>query len=201
MVRRASSSVCGFKSDISKHQARGRRHLLRNTDRPKARSISSLRPLGSRSQLERPPLMADRGHKLFISWVEKFGRGASWSRGRGMAGDPKECREHAERCSELSRSLPDKGVRQTFAELAEFWLRLAAEFEDTQAFLDRLREISELAAPQPGNPIPHPRLSVASRGTKDAGRSRAWKPPSRPAAITKDAGRSRRPFVNDYVFS
>jgi hypothetical protein len=88
--------------------------------------------------------MADRGHKLFKSWVEKFGRGDSWSRGRGMAGDPKECLEHAERCSELSRSLPDKRVRQTFAELAEFWLRLAAEFEDTQAFLDRLREISEV---------------------------------------------------------
>lgn len=58
-----------------------------------------------------------------------------------MPGDPKECREHARRCAELARHAASPEARNHFASLQESWLRLAAELESGQSFLEFIDEI------------------------------------------------------------
>jgi hypothetical protein len=53
-----------------------------------------------------------------------------------MPGDPKECRLHALRCTELAKK-PDSPERaQVFRNLAQQWLKLAIELEHAQALRD-----------------------------------------------------------------
>jgi hypothetical protein len=53
----------------------------------------------------------------------------------GMSGRPEERRRHAMVCSRLAESLPDGRARQMFTALAEAWLELAIDLENSQAFL------------------------------------------------------------------
>jgi hypothetical protein len=53
-----------------------------------------------------------------------------------MPGDPKECRRHALTCVRLAQTSPSPQARDEFASLAHTWLRLAADLEQAQAFLD-----------------------------------------------------------------
>jgi hypothetical protein len=68
-----------------------------------------------------------------------------------MPGDPKECRQHALNCIELAKTAPSVQARETFANLANTWLRLAADLDASQALLDawgsREAEEPEIAAP------------------------------------------------------
>jgi hypothetical protein len=52
--------------------------------------------------------------------------------------DPKDCKDHAQKCSRLAENLPEGRARQLFAEMATTWLRLAIEAEETKARLDQL---------------------------------------------------------------
>jgi hypothetical protein len=64
-----------------------------------------------------------------------------------MPGDPQECRQRALNCMLLAKEASDAQAKQMFLDLAQSWSRLAAELEDTQAFLNTLRgmEFKDLA--------------------------------------------------------
>ena len=58
-----------------------------------------------------------------------------------MPGDPLECRQHARRCAELAEQARTPDMRQTFLHLSETWIRLAAELESAQTFLNAMNGI------------------------------------------------------------
>ena len=64
-----------------------------------------------------------------------------------MPGDPNKCREHARRCAEIARHTASREVRDHSSSLEESWLRLAAEVEAGQMFLDLIGEISRDLVP------------------------------------------------------
>jgi hypothetical protein len=53
-----------------------------------------------------------------------------------MPGDPKECRKHALRCSELAATVQNEELKKTLLNLAKTWTRLAVELESANALLD-----------------------------------------------------------------
>jgi hypothetical protein len=53
-----------------------------------------------------------------------------------MPGDPKECRLHALKCAEIARISPDSRTQEQFTQLAQTWLKLASDLEQSQAVLD-----------------------------------------------------------------
>ena len=60
-----------------------------------------------------------------------------------MTGSPKECRAHAMACSRLAETLPDGRSRQMFAAIAQSWLELAADLENSQTRLDTCSDLSQ----------------------------------------------------------
>jgi hypothetical protein len=58
-----------------------------------------------------------------------------------MAGDPTTCREHARRCAELATLVATPEEREHFLSLERTWIRLAAELESAEAFLNAVDEI------------------------------------------------------------
>jgi hypothetical protein len=62
-----------------------------------------------------------------------------------MPGDPKECRDHAQRCWALAAQAAQPELKHHFTDLAQRWARLAADLEATEDLLtefgdDRLTE-------------------------------------------------------------
>jgi hypothetical protein len=53
-----------------------------------------------------------------------------------MGTDPKQCRERALRCTELAERAPDQTLKAVLSELAERWLKAAAELESAESFRD-----------------------------------------------------------------
>ena len=75
-----------------------------------------------------------------------------------MSGDPKRCRERALKCRYLANEARTPQSKQMFVDLAETWFRLAAEFDDTNAFLNALKamefeDVSEDALEDANQPI------------------------------------------------
>jgi hypothetical protein len=68
-----------------------------------------------------------------------------------MPGDPLECRQHARHCVELSEQARTPEMRQTFLHLSDTWIRLAAELESAQAFLNAMNGL-EIKTPIAGDP-------------------------------------------------
>ena len=60
-----------------------------------------------------------------------------------MPGDPKECRQHAERCAELARLANTPAARDTFLSLQMTWIRLAMELDRARALIDATQELEE----------------------------------------------------------
>jgi hypothetical protein len=52
--------------------------------------------------------------------------------------NPKNCRNHALKCSRLAESLPEGSARQLFAEMAATWTRKAIEAEKFTSVLDQV---------------------------------------------------------------
>jgi len=50
-----------------------------------------------------------------------------------MPGNPKECRQHALRCTELAKKATDSQLKAVLKMLAKRWLRMAAELERAEA--------------------------------------------------------------------
>ena len=65
-----------------------------------------------------------------------------------MPGDPTTCREHARRCAELAALVATPEEREHFRSLERTWIRLAAELESVEAFLNTMDEI-DLKEPYP----------------------------------------------------
>jgi len=60
-----------------------------------------------------------------------------------MPGDPKQCRQHAERCAELARQASTAEARDTFFSLQMTWIRLAAELDQAGALIKAMQELEE----------------------------------------------------------
>ena len=60
-----------------------------------------------------------------------------------MPGDPKECRQHAERCGELARLASTLEARDQFLSLQMTWIRLASELDQAGALIRAMQEIEE----------------------------------------------------------
>jgi hypothetical protein len=53
-----------------------------------------------------------------------------------MPGDPKECREHAKRCLKIAQEATNRTLKASLEEIAQQWLRLAADLEATKPLLE-----------------------------------------------------------------
>jgi hypothetical protein len=53
-----------------------------------------------------------------------------------MPGDPKECREHAKRCLKIAQEATNPALKASLEEIAQQWLRLAADLEATKPLLE-----------------------------------------------------------------
>jgi hypothetical protein len=53
-----------------------------------------------------------------------------------MPGDPKECREHAKRCLKIAQESTNQTLKASLEEIAQNWLRLAADLEATKPLLE-----------------------------------------------------------------
>jgi hypothetical protein len=60
-----------------------------------------------------------------------------------MPGDPKECRQHAERCAELARLASTPEARDQFLSLQMTWIRLASELDQARALIEVTQELEE----------------------------------------------------------
>ena len=60
-----------------------------------------------------------------------------------MPGDPKECRQHAERCAELARMASTSEARETFLDLQMKWIRLAMELTQARALIEATKVLEE----------------------------------------------------------
>jgi len=60
-----------------------------------------------------------------------------------MPGDPKECRQHAERCGELARMARTIEERDKFQALQLTWIRLAAELDRMKAVIEATQELEK----------------------------------------------------------
>ena len=60
-----------------------------------------------------------------------------------MSGDPKECRQHAERCAELAGLASTPEGRETFLSLQMTWIRLAMELDQAKALIEATQEVEE----------------------------------------------------------
>ena len=53
-----------------------------------------------------------------------------------MPGDPKAYREHAKRCLQIAQEATNPALKVSLEEIAQQWLRLAADFEATKPLLE-----------------------------------------------------------------
>jgi len=60
-----------------------------------------------------------------------------------MPGDPKECRQHAERCGELARLASTPEARDQFLSLQITWIRLAMELTQAKALIEATKALEE----------------------------------------------------------
>jgi hypothetical protein len=71
-----------------------------------------------------------------------------------MPGNPQECRQHATNCRRLAEAASNEAARQTFANLAETWERLASELESAQRFLQTMDDIAHAEPTSLNGPRP-----------------------------------------------
>ena len=60
-----------------------------------------------------------------------------------MPGDPKESRQHTERCAELARLASTPEARDQFLSLQMTWIRLASELDQARALIEVTLELEE----------------------------------------------------------
>ena len=53
-----------------------------------------------------------------------------------MPGDPKAYREHAKRCLQIAQEATNPALRGSLEDIAQQWLRLAADFEATKPLIE-----------------------------------------------------------------
>jgi hypothetical protein len=63
-----------------------------------------------------------------------------------VPGDPQQCRRHARNCIELAEHATSSEGRATLKNLADHWIKLAAELESAQTFLDAMKAIEPNSA-------------------------------------------------------
>ena len=58
-----------------------------------------------------------------------------------IPGDPQECRERTRRCAQIAANVATPFASEVFADLAQSWLKLAADLERSQDFLTSIAEM------------------------------------------------------------
>jgi len=53
--------------------------------------------------------------------------------------NPKDCRDHAFKCSRLAETFADGPTRQLFLDMAQTWLKRAIDLEKSEERLNKLR--------------------------------------------------------------
>ena len=53
--------------------------------------------------------------------------------------NPKDCRDHAFKCSRLAETFADGPTRQMFIDMAQTWLKRANDLEKSEERLEKLR--------------------------------------------------------------
>jgi hypothetical protein len=87
-----------------------------------------------------------------------------------MSGDPKECRAHARRCSELAAVAKEPRLKKTLSHLAACWLKLASDLETARGLRNELGveardEANDAGAYTPARKSPGKAQNVAARGS------------------------------------
>ena len=59
-----------------------------------------------------------------------------------MPGDPKQCREQAKRCLRLAHEATNPALKDSLADIAQQWMRLATDLEATKHLLEAWGEPS-----------------------------------------------------------
>ena len=59
-----------------------------------------------------------------------------------MPGDPKHCREQAKRCLRLAHEATNPALKDSLADIAQKWMRLAKDLEATKRLLEAWGEPS-----------------------------------------------------------
>ena len=95
-----------------------------------------------------------------------------------MFGDPRACREHARRCSELAVLAATPEERQHLLSLESVWIRRAVELEGAEAFLKTMDEIDFKPPTAVGVESPYSVKGGSVTGYA-LGRGRNHQPPSR----------------------
>ena len=57
-----------------------------------------------------------------------------------MPGDPRECREHANRCWALASQVTNSALRESLVETAQRWSRLALDLKAMDGLLEQWRQ-------------------------------------------------------------
>ena len=66
-----------------------------------------------------------------------------------MPGNPRECRQHAQRCAQLANEAVSPDARRTFLTLSQTWLSLAAKLESASVFLNAINGMEIDLPPDP----------------------------------------------------
>ena len=86
-----------------------------------------------------------------------------------MPGDPKECREHAMRCLKIAQEATNPALRASLEDIAQQWLRLAADLEATKPLLEAWGDPSFFGKLRSGavNSASSPRLSENDQAPRE----------------------------------
>ena len=91
---------------------------------------------------------AARGGRLELGRGEEDLLPKTLSRLRNMRTNPRECREHAQRCRQLALRAPSAQAEVSYLDTARAWEQRAAEIEGAQAFVKTMAQIGVRSEPE-----------------------------------------------------
>ena len=72
--------------------------------------------------------------------------------------NPKDCRDHAFKCSRLAETFADGPTRQMFVDMAQTWLKRANDLEKSEKRLDKLRSREGTGSYRFGSAVAEPEV-------------------------------------------
>ena len=72
--------------------------------------------------------------------------------------NPKDCRDHAFKCSRLAETFADGPTRQMFVDMAQTWLKRANDLEKSEKRLNKLRSREGTGSYRFGSAVAEPEV-------------------------------------------